>query len=108
MHPLLQIKNLSIAFGDSNSEKAVSIDSLIINRASTVALVGESGSGKSITALSILRLLPGSAYVKGNIIFFEKDRQPVDILKVSEKELNTIRGNKVAMIFQEPMTSLNP
>ena len=70
------------------------------------AIVGESGSGKSITSLSILQLLPKEAVVTGEIIF--NNNKPVNILKANEKTIRSIRGNDIAMIFQEPMTSLNP
>ena len=69
-----------------------------------VAIVGESGSGKTLSALSILKLLPGNANIKsGSIIFEEKD-----LLKLPSKEIEKIRGNKISTIFQEPMSSLNP
>jgi len=75
-----------------------------------VALVGESGSGKSVTALSILQLIPSPpvVYKEGQIIFSENSGTAIDILKAGPKEIQTLRGNKIAMIFQEPMTSLNP
>ncbi|MFZ1305559.1 MAG: ABC transporter ATP-binding protein [Ferruginibacter sp.] len=107
--PLLSIKNLSIRFNqDGISSKAVSNNSFDITAGELVAIVGESGSGKSVTALSVLQLLPKEAIVSGKVLFFEAEGQPVDLLKLSHKKINSIRGNKIAMIFQEPMTSLNP
>ena len=107
MAPLLSIKNLSIQFNqDGESSAAVNNNSFDVAAGELVAVVGESGSGKSVTALSILQLLPKQAQVSGEILFGH--HEPVDLLKLSGKEINSIRGNKIAMIFQEPMTSLNP
>ncbi|QBC31454.1 ABC transporter ATP-binding protein [Pandoraea sp. XY-2] len=97
--PLLSIENLSVYFGDTEAVKDVS---LAIGRGERVALVGESGSGKSVTALAILRLLQ-DAQVQGRIML-----DGVDLAGMSEREMRGIRGNDVAMIFQEPMTALNP
>ena len=107
MNPLLSVKNLSIHFKTEGSETAsVKNSSFTVGPGELVAIVGESGSGKSVTALSILQLLPKQAVVSGEILFGQDE--PVDLLKLSHKKINTIRGNKIAMIFQEPMTSLNP
>jgi peptide/nickel transport system ATP-binding protein len=107
MNPLLSIKNLSIQFNqDGNSTNAVSNNSFEVAAGELVAIVGESGSGKSVTALSVLQLLPMQASVSGEIMFHQNN--PVDLLKLSQKEISSIRGNEIAMIFQEPMTSLNP
>ncbi len=106
---MLQIKNLSIDFISENEKTtAVKNISFDVNKNEIVALVGESGSGKSVTALSILQLLPAppAKYVAGEILFTEN--QSVNLLQLKQKELQKIRGNKIAMIFQEPMTSLNP
>lgn len=106
MPPLLKIENLAVSFeqGDSLVE-AVKAVSLTLNPHETVAIVGESGSGKSVTALSILQLLPypKASHPSGHIYFKGKD-----LVGLAEKDLCSIRGNKIAMIFQEPMTSLNP
>lgn len=107
--PLLQIKNLTIDFrtetGIAHALKGISLD---INKGESVALVGESGSGKTVTSLSILGLLPGAAVIpSGQILLYEEDKEK-DLLKASKEELQKFRGNKVSMIFQEPMTSLNP
>ena len=110
MLPLLSIKNLSIDFHTglsiTNALKNINVE---VNNGEVVALVGESGSGKSVTALSILQLLPSppAKYIAGEIIFTEENNS-TDLLKRSRHEMQNIRGNKIAMIFQEPMTSLNP
>ena len=107
MTPLLSIKDLSIQFNnDGKLSTAVHNSSFTVAPGELVAIVGESGSGKSITALSILQLLPQQAVVTGDILF-NKDEQ-VDLLKLPGKKITSIRGNEIAMIFQEPMTSLNP
>lgn len=109
--PLLEIKNFSVDFvTESGTVSAVKNIFFEINRGETVAIVGESGSGKTVTSLSILQLLPSppAKYKSGQILFSEDGNHSVDILKLGEKELQKIRGNKISMIFQEPMTSLNP
>jgi peptide/nickel transport system ATP-binding protein len=107
--PILSIQNLSIQFSnDEGKAIAVKNSSLEIKKGEMLAIVGESGSGKSVTALSLLQLLPGQTTIKGKAIFFRKEQQPLDLVKISEKEINEIRGKSIAMIFQEPMTSLNP
>ncbi len=108
--PLLQIKNLSINFVTQSSiTNALNDINITINRGEIVAVVGESGSGKSVTALSVLRLLssPPAVYKQGEILLNTNDTV-IDILQLEKDKLTTIRGNKVAMIFQEPMSSLNP
>lgn len=89
---------------------AVKDVSFTVHRGETVAIVGESGSGKSVTALSILQLLPRKTvrYPRGKILFSPEGGEPIDLLKQSESSMRSLRGNQVAMIFQEPMTSLNP
>ena len=104
--PLLDIDNLSVAFGSGSERRTVVSElSLQVAAGETLALVGESGSGKSVTALSVLRLLPSPpvSYPTGEIRFHG---QP--LLHADERTLRGIRGNRIAMIFQEPMVSLNP
>jgi peptide/nickel transport system ATP-binding protein len=111
MPPLLEIKNLSVDFAtEDGTIHAVQNISFSVNQGEIVALVGESGSGKSVTALSILQLLasPAANYQNGEILFSENNKEAIDLLQLRQKELQLIRGNKVGMIFQEPMTSLNP
>ncbi|KQV84310.1 ABC transporter ATP-binding protein [Rhizobium sp. Root1220] len=103
---LLSVRDLSVAF-HQGGETSVAVDhiSFDIRKGEVVALVGESGSGKSVSANSILRLLPypSASHPSGEIIFKGKD-----LLKASDKALREVRGNDITMIFQEPMTSLNP
>jgi len=109
--PLLKIEDLCVDFHSAGSvNAAVKNISFTVNKSETVALVGESGSGKSVTALTILQLLssPPAIYKSGKIIFSEAHKDDIDIMKAGEKVLQQLRGNKIAMIFQEPMTSLNP
>ena len=104
--PLLDIRDLSVAFHQpSGASVAVDHISFEIKRGECVALVGESGSGKSVSALSILKLLPypTASHPSGSIQF--KGRE---LLELSEREIRGIRGNDISIIFQEPMTSLNP
>ncbi len=102
MEKILSIQNLNIVFNHNITVvKKINLD---IAKGKTTAIVGESGSGKTLSALSILKLLPSSAKItKGKIFFKDKN-----ILSLSENEIQKIRGNKIATIFQEPMTSLNP
>ena len=103
---LLIVKNLSTYFfTEEGVARAVQGVNLCIKKSETFALVGESGCGKSVTALSIMRLVPAPAgKIIGGEIVFEKR----DLLRLSERRMRAIRGNKIAMVFQEPMTSLNP
>jgi peptide/nickel transport system ATP-binding protein len=109
MPPLLSIQNLSIQFSNEDSKTiAVKKTSIEIKKGEMLAIVGESGSGKSVTALSLLQLLAGQSTVSGKALFFQTEQQPADLFKLNAAEINEIRGKKIAMIFQEPMTSLNP
>src|SRR5580704_883607 len=108
---LLEVKNLVTEFKtDDGVTKAVNNISFTLNRGETIGIVGESGSGKSVTSLSIMRLIPDppGKIVSGEIIFHTKDGRQIDLVKISEDEMRKYRGNEIAMIFQEPMTSLNP
>ncbi len=104
--PMLRIADLSVSFDTQDGEvRAVRNVSFDVDRGETVALVGESGSGKSVTALSVLRLLPypKARHPSGRVLF-----DGVDLLAAGEPELRAVRGDRVGMIFQEPMSSLNP
>ncbi|GGB47762.1 ABC transporter ATP-binding protein [Roseibium aquae] len=103
---LLSVKDLSVQFRQGDTETlAVNRVSFDLNKGETVAIVGESGSGKSVSALSILKLLnyPAASHPTGQILF-----RGQDLLKADEAEMRKVRGNEISMIFQEPMTSLNP
>ncbi len=120
MKPLLCIENLSVDFISENTRlndtvgqetiHAVKNLSFTVNRGETVAIVGESGSGKTVTSLSILQLLPSppAKYSSGKILFSENNGAVENLLEKNHQQLKNIRGNKIAMIFQEPMSSLNP
>ncbi len=102
---LLEVKNLHTYFKTRKGiVKAVNDVSYSLEPGKTIGIVGESGSGKSVSAMSILQLLDGNGYIAEGEIFFE-DR---DLTKLTEQEMYDIRGNKISVIFQEPMTSLNP
>ncbi|MNX26818.1 Glutathione import ATP-binding protein GsiA [compost metagenome] len=108
---LLAVEGLSVEFGARGKPyRAVKSLDFTIGRGETVALVGESGSGKSVTALSILRLIEraGGRIASGAARFVPREGQEVDLFKLEESALRRIRGNEISMIFQEPMTSLNP
>jgi len=102
--PLLDVRNLNVRFRQGGTE-TIAVDgvSFTLKRGTTLALVGESGSGKSVTALSIVRLLSRAAEVQGQVLF-----KGEDLLAYREARLREIRGAQITMVFQEPMTSLNP
>ncbi len=125
--PLLEIDNLAVSFPTASSQGATRVQavrgvSLQLHRRQTLAIVGESGCGKSVTCLSILRLVPTppARYESGRIMWYGSadhhaadtptsgNTAPVDLLQLSESNMQRIRGGQIAMIFQEPMTSLNP
>ncbi len=109
MLPLVQIKNLQISFTQENNlVHAVKNISFDIPRGKITALIGESGSGKSVTALSFMQLLPKQAKIEGEMLFSEEGTSTQNLASLSADEIQKLRGNKIAMIFQEPMTSLNP
>lgn len=108
---LLEIKNLVTEFHtEDDTVKAVNNISFTLSCGETIGIVGESGSGKSVTALSVMRLIPNppGKITGGQNIFHSKKRGAIDLVKLVEKDMRNIRGNEIAMIFQEPMTSLNP
>ncbi len=105
MKNILEVKNLCTSFFTEEGEvKAVNGVSFSVPSGRTLGIVGESGSGKSITSLSILRLIQSPGKIKSGEILFDGK----DLLQLSEKDMRKIRGNEISMIFQEPMTSLNP
>jgi len=108
---LLEFKSLVTEFHTEGTiVKAVNGVSFTLNKGETIGIVGESGSGKSVTALSSMRLIPSPPGIisSGEIIFHKDNDDTIDLLKISEEEMRKFRGNDIAMIFQEPMTSLNP
>ena len=105
MEPILQIENLKTSFMTSNGEvQAVRGVSFSVEKGEIVGLVGESGSGKSVTSMSILKLLADTARIKEGTILFEGQ----DLTQCSRAQMRKIRGGKISMIFQDPMSSLNP
>ena len=102
MEKIVSIKNLSIGF--NNLTEVINDVSIDIMKGKTTAIVGESGSGKTLSALSILKLLPIGAKIKSGEIYYNKQ----NILNLDNNEIHKIIGNKISTIFQEPMTSLNP
>ena len=103
--PLLTVDHLSINFKTTAGTVAAARDvSFVVNAGETVGLVGESGSGKTVTALSILRLLPGTARVNSGTIRFGDE----DLLRVGRRRLKQVRGGEIGIVFQDPMTALNP
>ena len=102
---ILQVKNLKTYFHtEAGLVKAVNDVSFNVEKGKTLGIVGESGCGKSITSLSIMGLVERPGKIEGGEILFEGE----DLLKMTEAQMRNIRGKKIAMIFQEPMTSLNP
>ena len=107
---LLEIRNLSIRFGATHAVRGVDLE---IGEGEVLGLVGESGSGKSVTSLAVLGLLGAAARAEGSILWHgashrAREGAPVDLLRTTPQELRRIRGVEIAMIFQEPMTALNP
>jgi peptide/nickel transport system ATP-binding protein len=108
---LLSIKDLTVDFNTMDGVvNAIDGINLTIHKGEVVAIVGESGSGKSVTSMSILQLHPSAItkYTRGSILYQGQNKEAIDLLKCPTKALQVIRGNSIAMIFQEPMTSLNP
>ncbi|MEI7660749.1 MAG: ABC transporter ATP-binding protein, partial [Bacteroidota bacterium] len=109
--PLLEIRGLTVSFASDRQELTVVDDiSFHLDESETLAVVGESGSGKTVTALAVLKLLPvpPGKIRCGEIIFRQRNRDETDLLQLNEKEMQKLRGSAISMIFQEPMTSLNP
>ena len=109
--PLLEIKNLVTEFKtEEEIVKAVNDVSFTLHRGETIGIVGESGSGKSVTSLSAMRLIPNppGKISNGEILYHQKNGDTIDLVKQTEDQMRSLRGNDIAMIFQEPMTSLNP
>jgi len=106
--PILSVRNLTLKFGEFVAVSDLSFD---LHEGQTLAIVGESGSGKSVSALSIMRLVELGTRAKiaeGELLFKQADGVVVDLVKLSEPEMRAIRGNDISMVFQEPLTSLNP
>lgn len=107
--PLLQVKNLHTYFRTKKGiVKAVNDVSYSLEQGKTVGIVGESGSGKSVSAMSILRLLDGNGYIASGEILFDNNGKVEDLAKIPLENMYGIRGDQISVIFQEPMTSLNP
>ncbi|MFW5632345.1 MAG: ATP-binding cassette domain-containing protein, partial [Acetivibrio ethanolgignens] len=105
MDRILEVKKLKVSFRTaSGTLKAVRDISFDLERGKTFAIVGESGSGKSVTSKAILGILAGNSIVEGGEILYDGK----DLLKLSEEELYKLRGDKISMIFQDPLSSLNP
>ena len=106
LHYIIEVKNLSISFGNKQVLNNINFK---VEQGDTLGIVGESGSGKSLTSLAIMGLLsPAATIHPESEILFAQNGEMIDLLQLSPKELEKIRGNEIGMIFQEPMTSLNP
>jgi peptide/nickel transport system ATP-binding protein len=105
MAPLLDIRSLQVSFGAAEAVRGVSLQ---LDEGAVLGLVGESGSGKSVTALAILGLLGSAAQVFGQILWQSTAAGSIDLLRQPQAALRRLRGREIAMIFQEPMTALNP
>ncbi len=113
--PIMQVRNLAVSFDNGSGPRIQAVDGvrMTVYPRQTLAVVGESGCGKSVTAMSSMQLVPRppGRFDRGEILFRRSDKSGggvVNLLELSESEMRTIRGNEIAMIFQEPMTSLNP
>lgn len=107
--PLLEVKNLHILFRTrKGTVRAVNDVSFALNAGKTLGIVGESGSGKSVSAMSILRLLDDNGDIESGEILFTENGETLDLVKLPPEKMYAIRGNRISVIFQEPMTALNP
>ena len=105
MDKILEVKDLTISFRTQSGKlQAVRDISFDLNRGETLAIVGESGSGKSVTSKAIIGILAGNSIVENGEILYDGQ----DLLKISEDDFHKLRGNKISMIFQDPLSSLNP
>ena len=105
MYKILQVNNLRISFRTIGGKlQAVRDVSFHLNKGETLAIVGESGSGKSVTCKGILGILAGNAIIEGGEMLYDGQ----DLLKIEEEDFHKLRGDKIAMIFQDPLSSLNP
>ena len=105
MEKILEVKNLKISFRTNNGTvKAVRDISFDLEKGRTLAIVGESGSGKSVTSKAVMGILAGNSIIEGGEILYDGK----DLLKITEEEMCTIRGDRISMIFQDPLSSLNP
>lgn len=109
---LIEIQDLRVSFRDDDGTLRTVVDGVTfaVPRGTTLGIVGESGSGKSVSCMSIMKLLPPPprCEVKGSIHFYESDDKSVDLLSLDEQSMRSFRGSRISMVFQEPMTSLNP
>lgn len=110
--PLMQVKNLAVSFDNGSGPRIQAVDGvrMTVYPRQTLAVVGESGCGKSVTSMSSMQLVPRppGRFDRGEILYRKENGEVVNLLALSEAEMRQIRGNEIAMIFQEPMTSLNP
>ena len=107
--PILEVKNLRTCFKTRKGVvRAVNDVSFFVEDKKTLGIVGESGSGKSVSAMSVLRLLDGNGYIESGEILFELEQEKIDLAKLPLDKMYEIRGNQISVVFQEPMTALNP
>ncbi|HRQ74110.1 MAG TPA: ATP-binding cassette domain-containing protein, partial [Phycisphaerales bacterium] len=109
--PIVRVDNLAVSFDNGSGPRIQAVDGvrMTIYPRQTLAVVGESGCGKSVTAMSMLQLIPRppGRFDRGSINF-RSEHGPVDLVRLNNRQMREVRGNDIAMIFQEPMTSLNP
>src|SRR5579885_3165302 len=107
---LLEVKNLAVDFKtEDDTVRAVDGIGYTVGKGESLGIVGESGSGKTVSSLALMRLIPRSGKIAtGEMLFHSRNQGLVDVTKLDEKAMRSFRGNEIAMVFQEPMTSLNP